>query len=128
MQAVNEFSCNVLNKLYELAKKNEDHFKLNNDHSFIPLSIEIIGENRLSICHYRELNGDLMRDPEMIFYKSHDDEKWYPIYYRNDWIGKEEFSCHLNEKMLVVDNVPQQLSQASFADTWCRNISIQQSI
>lgn len=39
---------------------------------YMPLSIEAIGTsadgNRLiSICHYGEQNGDLMRDPEMIF-------------------------------------------------------------
>ncbi len=38
----------------------------------MPLSIEAIGTsadgNRLiSLCHYGEQNGDLMRDPEMVF-------------------------------------------------------------
>ena len=39
---------------------------------FMPLSVEDIGQsadaNRLiSICHYGEQNGDLMRDPDMVF-------------------------------------------------------------
>ena len=39
---------------------------------YMPLSAEHIGQsgdgNRLiAICHYREQNGDLMRDPEMVF-------------------------------------------------------------
>ena len=40
--------------------------------SFMPLSIEDIGKsgdgNRLvSLCHYGEQNGDLMRDPDIVF-------------------------------------------------------------
>ena len=39
---------------------------------FMPLSVETIGQsaegNRLiAICHHGEQNGDLMRDPEMVF-------------------------------------------------------------
>ena len=39
---------------------------------YMPLSVEHIGQsaegNRLiAICHYGEQNGDLMRDPEMVF-------------------------------------------------------------
>jgi hypothetical protein len=39
---------------------------------YMPLSVEVIGQsaegNRLiAICHYGEQNGDLMRDPEMVF-------------------------------------------------------------
>lgn len=39
---------------------------------YMPLSVEDIGQsaegNRLiAICHYGEQNGDLMRDPDMVF-------------------------------------------------------------
>jgi hypothetical protein len=125
MKAVNEQSKNILNKLWGLAEKT-DYYKLNNDPTYIPLTIEIIGKNQLSICHYGECNGDLMRDPEMVFYKQNDN--WFPIYFRNDWMGSEEFSCTITEGKLVVRNKDCQQSQAEFADLWLLNIEDQQKI
>jgi hypothetical protein len=112
MKAVNEKSKVVLNKLWELAEKNS-YYKLNNDPTYMPLTIEIIGKNQLSICHYGELNGDLMRDPEMVFYKKNDD--WFPVYFRNDWLGVEEFSCN-------------KQSFADFSNVWLSNIEDQQQL
>ena len=39
------------------------HKKIENK-SYMPLSIEWISHNIISLCHYGEQNGDLMRDPE----------------------------------------------------------------
>jgi hypothetical protein len=108
-----------------LAEKTE-YYKLNHDPTYIPLTIEIIGKNQLSLCHYGKCNGDLMRDPEMVFYKQNDD--WFPIYFRNDWMGSEEFSCTITEGKLVVRNKDRQQSQAEFADLWLLNIEDQQKI
>jgi hypothetical protein len=111
-----------------MAKKNSDHFKLDNaDGVFIPLSIEILDDKRISLCHYGESNGDLMRDPEMIFWKSSDDQ-WFPIYFRNDWAGVEEFSCHEAGRQLIVDDIKQQNGQADFANIWLMNIKQQQEL
>jgi hypothetical protein len=90
MKSVNEQSKNILEKLWEFAEKNGGYYKLNNDPTYIPVTIEIIETNQVSLCHYGELNGDLMRDPEMVFCKQNAD--WFPIYFRNDWMGIEEFS------------------------------------
>jgi hypothetical protein len=125
MKAVNEKSKIILNKLWELAKKT-GYYKLSNDPTYMPLTIERVGRNRLSICHYGELNGDLMRDPEMIFYWKNDD--WFPIYFRNDWVGVEIFSCTIEQGQMVVNDEKQQESQADFADTWLVNIEDQQQL
>jgi hypothetical protein len=123
MKTVDEKSKTILNKLWELAEESGCH-KLDNDPTYMPLAIEIIGKNRLSICHYGELNGDLMRDPEMVFYKKNND--WFPIYFRNDWLGIEEFSCSEKQGCLVANNEKQQQDQAEFANTWLLNIEDQQ--
>jgi hypothetical protein len=123
MKAVNEQSKNILNKLWELVKA-EGYYKLSNDPTYIPVIIEMVGKNQLSICHYGECNGDLMRDPEMVFYKQDDD--WFPTYFRNDWAGIEIFSCMITEGRLVEMNKKHQQSQADFADLWLSNIKDQQ--
>ena len=61
---------------------------------YMPLSIEAIGTsadgNRLiSLCHYGEQNGDLMRDPEMVFelFTHGDASAAEPLSFRNDYMG-----------------------------------------
>ena len=61
---------------------------------YMPLSIESIGTsadgNRLiAICHYGKLNGDLMRDPEMVFEirGSAAPDMAEPLSFRNDYMG-----------------------------------------
>jgi hypothetical protein len=124
MKEVNEESKEILNKLFEMTTNG--YFKLDNDPDYVPLVVDIIETNQLSLCHYGELNGDPMRDPEMVFYKQNNN--WYPIYFRNDWMGIEEFSCQISDGQLLVENERQQHNQAEFADMWLENIQQQQNL
>jgi len=46
----------------------------------------------ISVCHYGEQNGDLMRDPEMCFELGLvGGAHLNPFYYRNDYVGVGEF-------------------------------------
>jgi hypothetical protein len=45
------------------------------------LTVEKVGKNRLSVAHYWERRGDLMRDPEIVFAV---ENGWTPIRYRQD--------------------------------------------
>ncbi len=63
----------ILEILAKAGVKPTDQFwvKVTNK-SWMPLSIENIGTGprglpAISVCHYGEQNGDLMRDPEMCF-------------------------------------------------------------
>lgn len=58
-----------------------DHIKVNVD-GFMPLVIEKCGEQRLSVAHYHRQQGDLMRDPEVVFLI--ENEEWAPIEYYQD--------------------------------------------
>ena len=100
---------------------------------YMPLSVKDIGQsadgNRLiSICHYGEQNGDLMRDPEMVFeihtYTSPDMAE--PLSFRNDYMGlmQEVYRYDDDGKKTHVDaRLKQELK--SFAGTWFKNLKDQ---
>ena len=61
---------------------------------YMPLSVEEIGVNPdgqrlVSLCHYGEQNGDLMRDPDIVFlfHNVPDGAAAEPISFRNDYLG-----------------------------------------
>jgi hypothetical protein len=68
-----------------------------------------------------------MRDPEMVFWRD-DKGDYYPFYYRNDYVGFEEFAGQVVGNTLVVENNEQQESQVEFANIWMKNIKYQQEI
>lgn len=100
---------------------------------YMPLSIEDIGlsakgHRLISMCHYGEQNGDLMRDPDMVFALiTHDDLTIAePISYRNDYMGIDQEVYRYDEagKRTHVDpKLKRELK--SFALTWIRNIKAQ---
>lgn len=47
--------------------------------AMMPLVIEKIADNRLSVAHYYTQRGDLMSDPEIVFRVNSDD--WTPVRY-----------------------------------------------
>ena len=102
MKQVNEQSKLILEKLWELSKNNNGYFKLDNS-VFMPLTIEIIEKSVISLCHYGELNGDLMRDPEMLFWKDEYGD-YFPFYFRNDYVGYEDISGEVINSKLVIFN------------------------
>jgi len=54
-----------------------------------------LGVPAISVAHYGEQNGDLMRDPEMCFEWSKPPPcpaELSPYYFRNDYMGVEQFS------------------------------------
>ncbi len=95
---------------------------------FMPLVIEGMDESgpmglpAISVAHYGEQNGDLMRDPEMCFELGiGGGAHLNPFYYRNDYAGVEQWSRNIvgtNYVHLV------QLHQEhqNFAKLWDRNL------
>lgn len=130
MRTINEQSKQIMNTLWGLAENNkqeENYYKLNKSKLFMPLTIEIIYKNQISICHYGELNGDLMRDPEMVFFRNNDGD-YFPFYFRNDYLGIERFSARVNGDSLEDIIESEQADQAVFADMWLNNIRLQQEL
>jgi len=61
---------------------------------YMPLSVEEIGtggdgHRLVSLCQYGEQNGDLMRDPDLVFMVTDlpDGTAAEPVSYRNDYLG-----------------------------------------
>lgn len=97
---------------------------------YMTLSVENIGPGprglpALSICHYGEQNGDLMRDPEMCFEMQIEDGKvkqFHPYYFRNDYAGFEQDATD-HDTGLTSQRIVKE--QTEFAATWSRNLEEQ---
>jgi hypothetical protein len=100
---------------------------------YLPLVIEATpdpgpcGLRAVSVAHYGEQNGDLMRDPEMcfevsrpIFSRLH----LYPYYYRNDYMGVEQWSRFITGDHYAyhAELYPQY---SRFAVLWDKNLYVQ---
>ena len=100
---------------------------------YMPLSIEAIGTsaagNRLiSLCHYGEQNGDLMRDPEMVFelFTHGEASAAEPLSFQNDYMGlfQEVYRYDdIGKKTHVKTRLKAELK--SFARTWFTNLKDQ---
>ena len=100
---------------------------------YMPLSVEDIGKsaegNRLvSICHYGEQNGDLMRDPDMVFefHQWPDALAAEPLFFRNDYMGINQEVYRYNDigKKTHV-NTKLKADLKAFARTWFSNLKQQ---
>ncbi len=96
---------------------------------YMRLVIEYIGTGPrdlplVSVCHYGEQNGDLMRDPDMTFELAADG-RWLPVSFRNDYVGKDEEAIWQDEKGTVLVRPRLVTELQSFARTWDKNIGEQ---
>ena len=93
---------------------------------FMELVIEAVDESGprglpvLSVAHYGEQDGDAMRDPEMCF-ELEADGQLCPYYYRNDYVGVEQWSRSIDSGMHVTHR-GLFIQHVSFAKVWDRNI------
>ena len=102
------------------------------DHApYMPLVIEAMAESgpcglpALSVCHYGEQSGDSMRDPEMCFELGlAGDASLNPFYWRNDYIGLEQWSRFLTSAGYGFHRELYQ-QHLSFARVWERNLRSQ---
>jgi hypothetical protein len=128
--------CQILKKL-----RDKTDLKLTAE-GFMPLVIEQIDENietawgvgkLISLAHYYEENGDLMRDPEMVFIvvDNRDDPKdlnligIYPQLYQLDALGLYEESIRVENNKISSYISAWQTGHCSFANTWLKNIKAQ---
>jgi hypothetical protein len=85
------------------------------------------GFRAVSVAHYGEQNGDLMRDPEMLFEMELKGGLWRlsPYSWRNDYVGIEQYSRYRDDdgNLLVLMRRQRQLEE--FADLWDNNLRSQ---
>ena len=85
-----------------------------------------LGLPAISVAHYGEQNGDLMRDPEMCFelIERGGNLAPDPYYWRNDCMGSEQWSRNLVDGRYVVLLDLHQLHEL-FAEVWDGNLRSQ---
>ena len=107
------------------------HIKIENE-PWMTLVIEDTQERgpnglpAISVAHYGEQNGDLMRDPEMIFEAEESGEEMnlVPYYWRNDYAGIEQYSASTEDGRTLV-NAKLKREHIAFARTWDANLRAQ---
>ena len=100
---------------------------------YMPLSVEEIGPSGdgrrlVSMCHYGEQNGDLMRDPDIVFlfHNLPDGAVAEPVSFRNDYLGIAQDVYRYDETGIrthVVPSLKQELKE--FAESWFANLKDQ---
>ena len=100
---------------------------------YMPLSVEEIGPSDeghrlVSLCHYGEQNGDLMRDPDIVFmfHDLPDGLAAEPVSFRNDYMAlcQEVYSYdEAGTRTHVRPALKAELK--SFSRTWFKNLKEQ---
>jgi hypothetical protein len=92
--------------------------------NMLPLVIETLPGNQVSVAHYGEQNGDPMRDPEVVFMVQNDE--WVAAEVTQDYVGKyQRVVWQENGVGPWRFNHVAQADLASFVRTWSRNIRAQ---
>lgn len=120
--AMNQYEKNY-ERLTELLQ-GRDHVRIENE-PYMALVIERMGHKQISLCHYGEpQNGDLMRDPEVVFLVSDTDRTASPVFFRNDYMAIDH--CTIRDTFGDVPVKPQlQKELHSFVAQWWQNIKEQ---
>lgn len=92
---------------------------------FDRLVIENIGWNRISVAHYFELNGDLVAEPDVVFYTNEEGE-WAPMGISQSLTGWRSYAGFSEDgTQLVLYNPSGQAGLAEFVEQWAENIQAQ---
>jgi hypothetical protein len=79
----------------------------------------------LSVAHYGEHNGDLMRDPEMMFELGlAGGAHLNPFYWRNDYVGVEQWSRFIRDDHYAF-HTELHRQHEEFAKLWDANLRLQ---
>jgi hypothetical protein len=81
------------------------------------------GGELVSVAHYGEQNGDLMRDPEVVFEVT--SEQWNPVSIQQDYVGSYREAVYQDEQGRVLVRVALERDIRSFARIWDRNLKHQ---
>jgi hypothetical protein len=111
-----------------------DHRKIDNngeDSGIMAVNVECLGGVKgmgllYSVAHYYEQNGDLMRDPDMVFIRL-PNNRYYPMEYRQDGLGLHQVSVEFEDSMMQI-RPKMQKDHAVFAGMWMQNIKGQQRL
>jgi hypothetical protein len=118
-------------EIEKLAQKHEvplaqvgDHFRLDMRY-YDRLCVEKIGINRISVAHYFEMNGDLVPDPDIVFFVQ-DSGDWCPIGINQSIGGWRSYvKMTLDGEGIEAYDEVGQADLANFAEIWAQNLADQ---
>lgn len=93
------------------------------------IHVEWVGDGLLSLAHYYEQEGDLLADPEMVFWFSSNKE-FYPVSFKQDGV----FPIFQKAILFGENYQPKRYNKiyvnqlVSFSNQWLKNICFQQKI
>jgi len=133
MQYLNKSAEKVFHTLLGGLKKSGDAKKIDNtDGLFMPVHVEIIDHskygNHVSIAHYYEQNGDLMKDPEMTFLDSLKGNVFPMTFEQDGGMPICQVAMEIDENDVIRRNDKLLESLADFANMWVKNIKDQQRL
>lgn len=85
--------------------------------SFMPLTVELIGEGRIAISHYYTQNGDSLADPDMEFVFDHEAGTLSARTFQQDNLNRFD---SVEQDGVVDEELEEELNQ--FASQWFKNI------
>ena len=99
------------------------HIRLEQE-CFMPLVIENIGPNHVSVAHYFVSEGDMITDPEVVFFTGY--ERWVPVSIQHSFGGVQIVAEADEEARAITQMAPKaQADVAAFCRMWARNIQTQ---
>ena len=134
MKNLNQKATKVFMLLVDGLKEPGDAKKIDNTNgAFMTVHVELIHQNEhgrhYSIAHYYEQNGDLMRDPDVVFLLSAIDNQVYPLTFRQDGCPQvDQVAATANDSESICFNHKVQADITDFANMWMKNICEQQGL
>lgn len=98
---------------------------------YMRLTIEKLSRNLVSVAHYYEQNGDLVADPDAVFYTGINDPLtgtplWVPMELTQSFGGFRRYvrieRTASGAEQLVCTNLASQQDLARFCNVWAKNI------
>jgi hypothetical protein len=100
------------------------HFRLDMP-SYERLCVEKIATRRVSVAHYFEMNGDLVPDPDIVFFTT-DAGDWAPIGITQSFGGWRSYvKMTMDGEGIEAYDQARQADLADFAEIWAQNIEDQ---
>lgn len=101
----------------EVLRQEQESKRFEAGESFMPLTVEQIGENRIAVSHYFTENGDAFADPDMEFVVDHEAQTLNARTYQQDKLNRFD--------RVVVDGIVNKVLEKElnlFASQWFKNI------
>jgi hypothetical protein len=126
LRPVNKQAGKILEKLtkgleYATSRKID-----NTEGTFMAVHVDRIGDDLYSVAHYYQQNGDMMADPDVVFWRRPDG--WFPVEITQHGLGRYSRLLWV-EKGEVVKWNPRAYNDCKiFCGTWMQNIKQQQGL